>query len=327
MKRILLITLAVALLAADVIFYLVTRQTETAGGVALAAANANLSTSQNTGILTTGTVMPVRHVTLSTPVIGRVDEILVYEGELVQEGQLLIRLDNRGEAVEVSQAEAALRGARAKLAKLQAGAHPQEIIAAQAAVEIAQANLAKITDTTPQVAVPAIDQSVSQTIAEAELRQAEAHLALLNDPRAEDIEMAQAEIDQAAAVLHEKQLALEGTEFRAPFAGVIATLNLEVGEDLKIGDSLVEIADLNDWQIEGYELDEMSIVHIAVGDKVTIRFDAIPGLKIPGTLVHIGPSGNYDDGRVSYSIVIKPGGGDPRVRWHMTAEIEFAVPL
>jgi HlyD family secretion protein len=271
-----------------------------------------------------GVVVPERAATLTAQTAGRIDEILVREGDQVEENQVLIRLGNEEQKVAVAQAEAGLRAAQAELDKLKAGARPQEIEAAEAAVEIAQANLTKISEESQNLNVPSLDKEVSKTIAEAELRRAQADLELLQSgSREEDLAIAEATVAEAEASLQQQQLALAATELRAPFAGTIASMDLEVGETIAQGATIAQLADFTNWMIKSDELDELSVVNVNPGDEARIAFDAIPGLELTGTLEHIRPIGNYDEGDVTYSTIIVPTERDPRVRWNMTAQIIF----
>lgn len=85
-------------------------------------------------------VVPVRYVSLSLPSGGSLAEVLVAEGGRAAKGQLLATLDTaRQAAATVSQAEAAVRGAEAKLADLRSGARAQDFDAARGSLEAAQA--------------------------------------------------------------------------------------------------------------------------------------------------------------------------------------------
>jgi len=91
-----------------------------------------------------GVVIPARRASLSFEVGGRVEEIMVEEGDEVKAGQELIRLDDTGLRHAVQGAQAALEAAKAELAALEAGARPQEIAVAEAALKAAEAQLAQV---------------------------------------------------------------------------------------------------------------------------------------------------------------------------------------
>ena len=103
-------------------------------------------------------IVPHRDADLSFKTSGRVEEILVEEGEAVTAGQDLARIDTRDLELAVMKAQAGFLSAQANLEKLKTGARPQEIagvkaaadmsraraVAAQSAVNIAKGNLAAI---------------------------------------------------------------------------------------------------------------------------------------------------------------------------------------
>lgn len=119
-------------------------------------------------VTATGSVQVGTEVNLSLGLGGEIEEILVEEGERVEAGQLLLRLDDAELRTGVQQAEASLAVARAQLAQLQAGPRPEEIAAAQANLDAAQAALD---------AAAAERQRLGAGITEAEIAAAEAQVA------------------------------------------------------------------------------------------------------------------------------------------------------
>lgn len=86
-------------------------------------------------------VVPVQSAALSMPTSGTVFEIVAKEGDLLEAGALIARLQSDREVVAVAQAQAVVAGAQAVLDELLAGARAEEIAAAQANVDAAQAQL------------------------------------------------------------------------------------------------------------------------------------------------------------------------------------------
>ena len=86
-------------------------------------------------------IVPYRQTNLSFKIAGQVLEIMTAEGERVAAGQELARLDTRDLHQAVNQAAAGLKSAQAQLARIKAGARPEEIAAAEALVAIAQAGV------------------------------------------------------------------------------------------------------------------------------------------------------------------------------------------
>lgn len=85
-------------------------------------------------------VLPVRYAALSLQVGGSVAQVLVAEGDRVEAGQILLRLESRELELGLTQADANLAGAEARLSQLKRGPTPEDLAAAQQAVAAAQAN-------------------------------------------------------------------------------------------------------------------------------------------------------------------------------------------
>jgi multidrug efflux pump subunit AcrA (membrane-fusion protein) len=95
--------------------------------------------AQDQRILADALIVPVQFAALSFPVDGRVAEVLVQEGDRVEQGQVLARLKSDYEVLLVAQAQAEVDRARAQVELLQRGARAEELAAAQAAIDAAQA--------------------------------------------------------------------------------------------------------------------------------------------------------------------------------------------
>jgi HlyD family secretion protein len=121
-----------------------------------------------------GTVKPERTINVSPKTSGVLKELLVKEGDRVQAGQILARMDNSNFQGQLIQAQAQLAAAQANLDKLLAGNRPQEIAQAQAQLTAAQANLNKLlAGNRPQEIAQAQAQLAA---AQASLQQAELNM-------------------------------------------------------------------------------------------------------------------------------------------------------
>ena len=332
------------------------------------------------GIVSEAKVVPVSTAMLSLAAGGRVNEVLVKEGDRVDANQVLVRLDSRQQAAAVAQAEFALKGAQARYDELKAGARPQEIAAAEATLAGAQAALQKLQQGPDEQQLIAARAELAN--AEAALKQAQAGYdraggagnpevcrlpttlaleqainaanaakarlaSLQSGPRAADLALARADIQRAQAQLDlikagvrpeavaaaesdvasaraavdQTKIALANTELRAPFTGSVATLDAKVGEQVGAGVPLVRLADLSSWLIETTDLTELNIARVREGDTVAIKFDAIAGLELPGTVTRIKALGENKQGDIVYTVVIKPARVDEQLRWNMTAKV------
>ena len=145
----------------------------------------------------TGSLSPRAEVSLAFTSGGRVAEVLVEEGQAVEAGQPLVRLETDDLVLQVAQAEALLAQAGATLAQVQAGPRSEDIAAAEAALRSAQANYDKV------AAGPRAEDIAA---AQAALRSAQANYdRLAAGSRPEEVAMAQADLEKAAAAVRRAQ--------------------------------------------------------------------------------------------------------------------------
>jgi HlyD family secretion protein len=188
-----------------------------------------------------------------------------------------------------------------------------DITAARSELAGAQANLVDVRKGASQAE---IDSSA------AEVRRAEAQLALLKaGERPEAVAVQQAAVDGAKAALQQAQVALAETELRAPFNGIVAGLDVKVGEHVTAGTPIVHLADLSRLQIETSDLTELGIVRVKPGAFVSITVDALPGAEFSGKVTRIKPLGENKQGDIVYTVVVDPDQLDQRLRWNMTTSV------
>ncbi len=200
----------------------------TQGGAATSVALPTTTVGRGTLVATvagSGSIAAEQTLDLPFRVAGSVTEVLVAEGELVQAGQPLARLDTRDLALQVANAEASLQSAEARLAQLLEGnATPEQLAASRASVASAEANLAK----TRSGNVTAADIAE----AEAQVRSAQATLDdLLAGPKADTLASAQSSYDQAVAELASQRASLSAAKTTAESALLQAAESLRNAQD------------------------------------------------------------------------------------------------
>lgn len=204
--------------------------------------------------------------------------------------------------------------AQARLADLQSGASRADVAGAQAQIRQAEANLERIENTYP----------ADIAAAQADVDQAEAQLELLKaGARTEEIASAEADVAAATAAVQQALIDLANTELRAQFDSTVAMLETEIGEQVNAGNPVVQLADLNNWEIRTEDLTEFDVTGIQPGAAATLFFDAIPDLELDGIVERIRPMGSDQRGDIVYTVVIRPLGNDERLRWNMTAVASF----
>jgi HlyD family secretion protein len=119
----------------------------------------------------TGEVIPETYTFLSFSIPGRVAELLVEEGSVVEEGDVLARLDTTDLDARVAEAETALAVAEARLAESKAGAREEEIQEARDQVAAANARIAEASASRDQLYSAVTEEEI--LTAEANLREAQ----------------------------------------------------------------------------------------------------------------------------------------------------------
>jgi multidrug resistance efflux pump len=117
---------------------------------------------------------------------------------------------------------------------------------------------------------------------------------------------------------------LVDAELRAPFSGTVAKLDLKVGEPASVGTIVVTIADFSKWAIKTTDLTEIDVVNIKQGQNAIITLDALPDVKLTGTVDAIGETFSEKQGDIVYEVTVLLNDTNPNLRWGMTAEVKFA---
>src|SRR4028118_2196193 len=94
-------------------------------------------------ITSSGTVQPVQRVNLSPKGSGRIAELFVEQGDKVEAGQIVARMESRDVEAQLAQAKAREASARAKLAQIEAGDRKSGSASARARLEQAEASPAQ----------------------------------------------------------------------------------------------------------------------------------------------------------------------------------------
>ncbi|MBL7161161.1 MAG: efflux RND transporter periplasmic adaptor subunit [Anaerolineales bacterium] len=134
---------------------------------------------------------------------------------------------------------------------------------------------------------------------------------------------ADARLEVAQAEKEAAEIALVNLELRAPIGGRVANLTFKVGEQVAVGQVVLNIADFSQWKVETDNLTEIEVPNVFVGQSVTITPDALPELSLAGTVESISDWFEVKRGDVTYTAFISLEESDTRLRWGMTLVITF----
>jgi HlyD family secretion protein len=240
---------------------------------------------------------------LSFKVPGRIVELPVEEGQRVEPGALLARLDDADYRQKVRMGEAAVHVRESNLALMLAGTREQEVGAAEQTMINAQADLEekKIEYERAQRLfgkdeLSAQDRDLANTAlkrAEATFRAAQQRYnEAVEGSRKEEIAIARANLGQADADLGLSRVNLDYTTLRAPSAGVITVREAELGEVVIPGTPVVTLADLDHIWLRAY-IAETDLGRIRWGQEATITTDTYPNKQYRGRISFISSSAEF----------------------------------
>ncbi|HSN41758.1 MAG TPA: efflux RND transporter periplasmic adaptor subunit [Burkholderiales bacterium] len=245
----------------------------------------------------------IRQVQLAFNGSDRIDRMLVKEGEIVRQGQLLATLDTARLRHNVALLEAQLAAQQQVVARLKAGNRPEEIRKARADAEAAriEANNAertfrRLNELVAQKFVAkqqADDAKAAADATQAKYEAAQATRRLMElGPRVEDIAAAVATLkaNEAALAVARKQLA--DASLYAPADGVIQDRILEPGAMASPQLAVYTLA-LNDpiWVRAYVQGPDMGKIHQGMGAVVTT--DSYPDKRYRAWLGYISPSAEF----------------------------------
>jgi membrane fusion protein (multidrug efflux system) len=244
-----------------------------------------------------GKIMP-----LSASINGYAQQVNVIEGQMVHAGDVLAVLDQKEYSIAVYQAIANLDYAvntaaslyysaaitvntaygdlntaqsEVKSAQAEVAATKDKLRADEAVLKQVQANEAQLTIV--QAVVAADQQVLLET--QKELVQAASHLSdaqtapLLVSLAKVKAQAADSRVLQCKAQLEQAQLNLSNTIIRSPAIGIVGKRRIEVGQNVKIGQELIDIVSLDDvWITANFRLSQL--VHLRPGEPVEIKVDA-----------------------------------------------------
>jgi len=245
-------------------------------------------------ISTNGKIEPVNNFEAHAPAPATVKRVLVKEGDHVKAGQLLVELDDADARAQEARALALLRGAEADLQAVQSGGTHEEVLTTRS--ELAKAQTERDEVRRNLAALQRLQQSGGASPAEVQqaderLKKAETTVQLLEAKlngrfSTSEVAKVQALVDQARAGYAAAQELVKNSNIRSPREGSVYQLPVKPGAYVGSGQLLVQVADLGKVQVRAF-VDEPEIGRLAKGQKVEIKWDAIPGRVWEGVVSSI----------------------------------------
>lgn len=214
-----------------------------------------------------GTVNACRRAKLAPQVSGQVKRLPVKEGDRVEQGDLLLELWNQDLRAQLSLARSEARAAEARA--------QQACLAAELALREADRTSRLHRDRV--VDERALDRALSE-----------------RDTTHAACQAARASAEEARSRVEVAQAALGRTILLAPFDGVVAELNAELGEVVTPSPPGIPTPPAVDFIEEGCmyvsaPIDEIDGRSVRVGQPARITMDAYPGQRFDGTVRRVAP--------------------------------------
>ena len=205
-------------------------------------------------VTATGKVKAQADVGLSADVMGRIEQLPVEEGDIVREGQLLVKIDDKSRRMDVAQARGSLQSAISARDKAAIDLKREtqlfdKALSSQAILDIVQ-NAFDQAKAQLQIYEATLDRALDQLSKCTIKSPMDGVITTLNSEKGENV--------------------------------VIGTMN-------NPGTIIMIISDLSAMEIEA-EVDETDIAQVALEQKVEIMLDAFPDTTFAGKVVQIGNS-------------------------------------
>ena len=135
---------------------------------------------------------------------------------------------------------------------------------------------------------------------------------LVKGANALDIKSQELSVTQRQNALADANETLSHYTLRAPFDGVVANVNWHKGDQLSSASTATTL--VADQRFAQISLNEVDVAKVAVGQKATLTFDALPNLTIAGKVAEIDTLGTVSQGVVTYNVKIAMDSQDERVK-------------
>jgi HlyD family secretion protein len=222
----------------------------------------------------TGTLEARIQTVVSSKIAGRISEMLVDQGDEVEEEQILLRLDDQELKQQVEIARSALAAANASVERVEA-----EAVRAQAVLSQVQADHQRDRKLFASRIISASDMDKSAQaleVAEADLTKFKASVMEAK----KNLIVAQNTLDYHLARLGD-------TVVKAPFSGLIVRRDREPGDIVVPGTSIFMLISTKELWVSAW-VDETEMAGLAHGQNARVIFRSEPDHPYPGKVIRLG---------------------------------------
>ncbi|MBN2034572.1 MAG: efflux RND transporter periplasmic adaptor subunit [Deltaproteobacteria bacterium] len=225
-------------------------------------------------VMGTGTLEARVQMTVSSKIAGRISAMLVDQGDEVQEGQVLLRLDDSELKQQVEIARSALAAVNASVARVEA-----EVVRTQAVLSQIQADHQRDRKLFASRIISASDMDKSAQaleVADADLAKSKASVMEVK----KNLIVAQNTLDYHLARLGD-------TVIKAPLSGLIVRRDREPGDIVVPGSSIFMLISTKELWVSAW-VDETEMSRLAPGQNARVIFRSEPDHPYPGKVMRLG---------------------------------------
>ncbi|MDP3938289.1 MAG: HlyD family efflux transporter periplasmic adaptor subunit [Deltaproteobacteria bacterium] len=260
-------------------------------------------------------ILPEKQMGIRTQVQGKIEEVMVKEGDWVEKGEIIMRLDSRRTRKDLEVTEAELRRTEAQLALAKAGSKPEEVAKARESMATAKQDLYYSTRDAERLATLHEEKVVSEGLYEQALQRRDLSKGVydtsrenlnvvMSGARTEAVETQEAEVERLEAQLKYLREDLALSEIRSPIAGRIVKsprLDMRVGMEVIVGDSIASVQDDRTLLAE-VEVPEKNVGDIKPGARVKVKTWSYPDKTFEGQVKAVAPvvTDKEKEGTVEY---------------------------
>ncbi|MEW8958826.1 MAG: efflux RND transporter periplasmic adaptor subunit [Moorella sp. (in: firmicutes)] len=282
-----------------------------------------------------GALAPARVANVVTKLAGQVLAVKADVGDRVQAGQVLVEIDTKELQAQLQQAEAAVDSVREQAEQVRLGMEAAQVAVANAKVALDAAQ--KYYDRIKALYDAGAASQSQLDDAQTKLDQAKngyATAAKQFEATKKQYEaVSGAGLAQAEAAANTIRVNMSNAVITSPITGVITNRNINPGEMAAptSPQPLLTIADTATLKLQG-TVGQEAVPLLAVGQKVTVTLDALPGREFTGTVTQVGPVATATGQRFPVEVSLaNPGelkaGMTARAVFKLTAPEGVVIPL
>lgn len=251
---------------------------------------------QTISAFASGIITASQRSMVAAGMLGTISRVHVKEGQRVKKEDILIELEHEELDAQVALAEANLHVAETRAEQARVGFEVAKSLAesrlnqAQAQLKQAEADYQRAKDLQTQgILSPGEREKLELAfkVAQETYQSALAGIKEL-DVRAQEVKAAEVAIEQARSALQSAIATRNKAIIRAPFDGIVATLNAHEGEGVAVGMPLLYLINDSDLYIEA-PFDEANAGQLEIGQRARIELDAFPNRVFAGEISEISP--------------------------------------